>query len=77
MNSNDTLAWYPAQLPPVKIVLGNAIIEVTKQGRPINARTLLDYLHSVQGRPQRKRERAILQTAISVLRDSQREHGRD
>ena len=40
MKSEDILDWYPAQLPPVKIILGNAVPEVGKLGRPINARTL-------------------------------------
>ncbi len=31
MRSEDTLDWYPAQLPPVKIILGNAVLEVGKQ----------------------------------------------
>jgi len=26
MRSEDTLDWYPAQLPPVKIILGNAVL---------------------------------------------------
>ena len=36
MKSEDTLDWYPAQLPPVKIILGEAVLAVGKQGRPIN-----------------------------------------
>jgi len=44
MKSEDTLDWYPAQLPPVKIILGEAVLAVGKQGRPINTRTLLEYL---------------------------------
>ncbi|QIA78791.1 hypothetical protein FEE38_03330 [Klebsiella pneumoniae] len=43
MKSEDTLDWYPAQLPPVKIILGEAVLAVGKQGRPINTRTLLEY----------------------------------
>ncbi|MGK1995027.1 hypothetical protein ACR92Y_27775, partial [Klebsiella pneumoniae] len=35
MKSEDTLDWYPAQLPPVKIILGEAVLAVGKQGRPI------------------------------------------
>ncbi len=48
MRSEDTLDWYPAQLPPVKIILGNAVLEVGKLGRPINARTLREYLQVLQ-----------------------------
>ena len=44
MKSNDTLKWFPAQLPEVRIILGDAVVEVAKQGRPINTRTLLDYI---------------------------------
>ncbi|MEF9531949.1 cold shock protein YdfK, partial [Escherichia coli] len=38
------LKWFPAQLPEVRIILGDAVVEVAKQGRPINTRTLLDYI---------------------------------
>lgn len=48
MKSEDTLDWYPAQLPPVKIILGEAVLAVGKQGRPINTRTLLEYLQVMQ-----------------------------
>ena len=29
MKSEDTLDWYPAQLPPVKIILGEAVLAET------------------------------------------------
>lgn len=48
MKSEDTLDWYPAQLPLVKIILGEAVLAVGKQGRPINTRTLLEYLQVIQ-----------------------------
>jgi len=48
MKSEDTLDWYPAQLPPVKIILGKAVLVVGKQGRAINTRTLLEYLQVMQ-----------------------------
>lgn len=44
MKSKDTLKWFPSQLPKVRIILGDAVVEVAKQGRPINTRTLLDYI---------------------------------
>lgn len=44
MKSKDTLKWFPAQLPEVRIILGDAVMEVAKQGRPINTRTLLDHI---------------------------------
>lgn len=31
MKSEDTLDWYPAQLPLVKIILGEAVLAVGKQ----------------------------------------------
>ena len=34
MKSEDILDWYPAQLPPVKIILGNAVLEVGKAWPP-------------------------------------------
>lgn len=76
MKSEDTLDWYPAQLPPVKVILGNAVLEVAKSGRPINTRTLLEYLQVWQAKQKRHDNKIAMQTAIQVLRDNQRLHGR-
>ncbi|AKJ41830.1 hypothetical protein [Pragia fontium] len=75
MKSSDTLNWYPSQLPAVKRILGAAIIAVEKQGRPINARTLIEYLYVVQAKKMKLDDRIALQTAISVLTDNQNKHG--
>ena len=72
MKSEDTLDWYPAQLPPVKIILGEAVLAVGKQGRPINTRTLLEYLQVKQDKQKRRDDKIAMQTAIDVLRDNQR-----
>lgn len=76
MKSEDTLDWYPAQLPPVKIILGEAVLAVGKQGRPINTRTLLEYLQVMQDKQKRRDDKIAMQTAIDVLRDNQRINGR-
>ncbi|EJI4859018.1 hypothetical protein RTS15_005074 [Salmonella enterica] len=76
MKSEDTLDWYPAQLPPVKIILGEAVLAVDKQGRPINTRTLLEYLQVMQDKQKRRDDKIAMQTAIDVLRDNQRINGR-
>lgn len=76
MKSEDTLDWYPAQLPPVKIILGEAVLAVGKQGRPINTRTLLEYLQVMQGKQKRRDDKVAMKTAIEVLRDNQRINGR-
>ncbi|MEN4831265.1 hypothetical protein [Pantoea vagans] len=76
MKSEDTLSWYPAQLPPVKIILGNAILEVGKTGRPINTRTLLEFLQIQQDKMKKRDNIIAMQTAIDVLRDNQRINGR-
>lgn len=68
MKSEDTLDWYPAQLPPVKIILGEAVLAVGKQGRPINTRTLLEYLQVIQDKQKRRDDKIAMQTAIDVLR---------
>ena len=84
MKSKDTLKWFPAQLPEVRIILGDAVVEVAKQGRPINTRTLLDY---IEGNIKKKSWLAwpamwkmefkeLLQTAISVLKDNQNLNGK-
>ncbi|AXW88104.1 hypothetical protein AU509_02120 [Lonsdalea britannica] len=76
MKSEDTLDWYPAQLPPVKIILGNAVLEVMKVGRPVNTRTLLEFLLVMQGRQKRRDDKIAMQTAINVLKNNQAVHGR-
>lgn len=76
MKSEDTLDWYPAQLPPVKIILGDAVLEVGKQGRPIKTRTLLEYLQVMQEKQKRRDDKIAMQTAIDVLRENQRINGR-
>ncbi|WP_313684574.1 hypothetical protein [Pantoea sp.] len=76
MKSEDTLDWYPAQLPPVKVILGNAVLEVGRTGRPINTRTLLEYLQLQQTQQKRRDNKIAMQTAIDVLRDNQRVNGR-
>ncbi|WP_140921099.1 hypothetical protein [Limnobaculum xujianqingii] len=76
MKSSETLAWYPSQLPSVKLILGTAIIAVVKQGRPINTRTLIEYLYVVQAAKKMKlNDRIAMQTAIAVLKDNQNAHG--
>ncbi|MDP0538908.1 cold shock protein YdfK, partial [Salmonella enterica subsp. enterica serovar Give] len=30
MKSKDTLKWFPSQLPKVRIILGDAVVEVAK-----------------------------------------------
>lgn len=76
MKSEDTLDWFPAQLPPVKIILGEAVLFIGKQGRPINARTLLEYLQVMQRRQKKRDDKIAMQTAIDVLRDNQRINGK-
>lgn len=76
MKSEDTLDWYPSQLPPVKVILGNAILEVAKTGRPLNTRTLLEYLQVVQVKQMRRDNKIAMQTAIDVLLDNQKTNGR-
>ena len=67
MKSKDTLKWFPAQLPEVRIILGDAVVEVAKQGRPINTRTKKkSWLDNKE----------LLQTAISVLKDNQNLNGK-
>lgn len=70
MKSKDTLKWFPAQLPEVRIILGDAVVEVAKQGRPINTRTLLDYIEGNIKKKSWLDNKELLQTAISVLKDN-------
>ena len=63
MKSKDTLKWFPAQLPEVRIILGDAVVEVAKQGRPINTRTLLDYIEGNIKKKSWLDNKELLQTA--------------
>ncbi|MCY5363198.1 hypothetical protein OV366_23950 [Salmonella enterica subsp. enterica serovar 1,4,[5],12:i:-] len=63
MKSKDTLKWFPSQLPKVRIILGDAVVEVAKQGRPINTKAWLD-------------NKELLQTAVSVLKENQDANGK-
>ncbi|WP_447336473.1 hypothetical protein [Klebsiella variicola] len=58
------------------IILGEAVLAVGKQGRPINTRTLLEYLQVMQDKQKRRDDKIAMQTAIDVLRDNQRINGR-
>jgi hypothetical protein len=49
---------------------------VGKQGRPINTRTLLEYLQVMQAQQKKRDNKIAMQTAIDVLRDNQRINGR-
>ncbi|EGC9472102.1 hypothetical protein H7444_002722 [Salmonella enterica] len=76
MKSKDTLKWFPSQLPKVRIILGDAVVEVAKQGRPINTWTLLDY---IEGNIKAKAwldNKELLQTAVSVLKENQDANGK-
>ncbi|EAV7095337.1 hypothetical protein FAS92_19600 [Salmonella enterica] len=76
MKSKDTLKWFPSQLPKVRIILGDAVVEVAKQCRPINTRTLLDY---IEGNIKAKAwldNKELLQTAVSVLKENQDANGK-
>ncbi|EKL1975782.1 hypothetical protein PQX87_002687, partial [Salmonella enterica] len=55
---------------------GDAVVEVAKQGRPINTRTLLDY---IEGNIKAKAwldNKELLQTAVSVLKENQDANGK-
>ncbi|UMX95197.1 hypothetical protein MJ589_07185 [Escherichia coli] len=71
MKSKDTLKWFPAQLPEVRIILGDAVVEVAKQGRPINTRTLLDYIEGNIKKKSLGWITELLQTAIISSKDNQ------
>ncbi|MTD39630.1 hypothetical protein GIX45_13610 [Erwinia sp. CPCC 100877] len=75
MKSEDTLKWFPAQVPAVRKILGDAILAVAKQGRPINARTLCDFIQSNQRKLRRIDSKTPMDTAILLLKDSQNKHG--
>ncbi|MEL8500156.1 hypothetical protein J4V93_09470, partial [Escherichia coli] len=65
MKSKDTLKWFPAQLPEVRIILGNAVVEKEKKGKHINTRTLLDYIEGNIKKKSWLDNKELLQTAIS------------
>lgn len=44
MKLKDTLKWFLVQFLEVRIILGDVVVEVVKQGRLINTRILFDYI---------------------------------
>ncbi|EGI6771277.1 hypothetical protein IGX70_005211 [Escherichia coli] len=76
MRDCEKLRWCPLQLPEVRIILGDAVVEVAKQGRPINTRTLLDYIEGNIKKKSWLDNKELLQTAISVLKDNQNLNGK-
>lgn len=44
MKLKDILKWFFAQFFEVRIILGDVVVEVVKQGRFINIRILFDYI---------------------------------
>jgi len=76
MNSEDTLDWFPSQLPHVKLAIGEAVLVIARQGRPINARTLLEYLQVTKKNLKRRDNKIAIQTAIDLLSENQKTFGK-
>jgi len=76
MKSEDTLDWFPSQLPHVKLAIGDAVLVIARQGRPINARTLLEYLQVTQQKQKRRDNKTAIQTAIDLLCENQKTFGK-
>lgn len=76
MKSEDVLTWFPAQIPAVRRILGDAVLAVVKQGRPVNTRTLCDYIYSRQQQQGWMDKKEPLQTALNVLEGNQKLHGK-
>lgn len=76
MKSEDTLDWFPSQLPHVKLAIGDAVLVVARQGRPINARTLLEYLLVTQQKQMRRDNKIAMQTAIDLLNENKKMFGK-
>ncbi|MBJ7222665.1 MULTISPECIES: hypothetical protein [unclassified Brenneria] len=71
------LTWYPAQRSRVEAIIGQAVVLVCEQGRPINTRTLLDLMY-VQLNDMGKREDIEgMMTAISILEKNQDAHAKE
>ncbi|MFC3394408.1 hypothetical protein [Brenneria rubrifaciens] len=65
------LTWYPAQRSRVEAIIGLAVVRVCEQGRPVNARTLLDFMYVKLGEMKKKSDREGMLTAISILEKNQ------
>ena len=76
MKSKDTLKWFPAQLPEVRIILGDTVLERLERLSRINTRTLLDYIEGNIKKKSWLDNKELLQTAISVLKDNQNLNGK-
>lgn len=75
MKSKDTLKWFPSQLHEVRIILGDAVVEVAKKGIPINSGTLLNHLEKNMKAKVWLDNKEWLLTAMQVLKDSHNSDG--
>ncbi|MDX5628261.1 MULTISPECIES: hypothetical protein [unclassified Brenneria] len=71
------LSWYPAQRSRVERIIGQAVISVCQQERPINARTLLDLMYVQLSAMGKKEDREGMMTAISILENNQNAHAKE
>ncbi|PWC18006.1 hypothetical protein DDT52_15155 [Brenneria roseae subsp. roseae] len=65
------LTWYPAQRSRVESIIGLAVVQVCEQGRPINTRTLLDFMYVQLGEMKKSDDKEGMMTAISILEKNQ------
>lgn len=75
MKSKDTLEWFPSQLHEVRVILGDAVVEVAKKGIPINSGALLSHLEKSMKAKVWQDNKEWLLTAMQILKDNQNSDG--
>ncbi|ATA25292.1 hypothetical protein BIY26_03285 [Brenneria goodwinii] len=71
------LTWYPAQRSRVETIIGQAVISVCDQGRPVNVRTLLDLMYVQLSNMGKREDIEGMMTAISILENNQDAHAKE
>ncbi|QTF09899.1 hypothetical protein HC231_19735 [Brenneria izadpanahii] len=71
------LTWYPAQRSRVETIIGQTVVSVCTQGRPVNARTLLDLMYVQLSEMGKREDIEGMMTAISILEKNQDAHAKE
>ncbi|TCW15277.1 hypothetical protein EDF73_103306 [Raoultella sp. BIGb0138] len=70
MKAANTFFCFPSQLPTVRAIIGDAVLETIRAGVPISAGSLLSCLKSPQAKKTWADKHVPLQLAIDALEES-------
>ncbi|HHJ4499538.1 acetyltransferase [Raoultella ornithinolytica] len=70
MKAANTFFCLPSELPTVRAMIGDAVLEIIRSGAPVGAAGLLTLLKSPGARKNWSDEGPLLQIAIDALEES-------